>query len=237
MHSHCQNLHVCNYDAAGIARGSPSPSAQAKQNKSRKVHASRPQLRRNRWEHGTCFGLIYKDIVLKLIKCCLMMDWVWSRLPVRRGGELRAVWASPKKSHRNNPINNGARRPLDAVTRWARAFKSMGGLAQVLIRPGFQPVSFGLLAAHWERGQPWEERGWPAGRGSSRISLQQQQLPFSWRSKSDEPHVWAQREHTEPQTTTNKPRHQFFFSSSAWYLEGDVHGGASVGEGLCQDCL
>lgn len=120
------------------------------------------------------------------------MSWVWSRLPVRRGGELRVVWAPPKKSHRNNPINNGARRPLDAVTRWARASKSMGGLAPVLIRPGFQPVSFGLLAAHWERGQAWEERGWPAGRGSSRISPQQQQLPFSWRSKSDEPHVSAQ---------------------------------------------
>lgn len=120
------------------------------------------------------------------------MNSVWSWLPICRGGELWAVWASPKRSHQNNPINNGVRRPLDAMTRWARAPKSMGGLAPVLIRPGFQPVSFGLSAAHWERGQPQEERGWPAGRGSSRISPQQQ-LPLSWRSKSDEPHVSAQR--------------------------------------------
>lgn len=76
---------------------------------------------------------------------------------------------------------------------WARALKSMGGLAGVLIRPGFQPVSFGLLAAHLERGQPQEERGWPAGRGSSWISPQQQ-LPFPWHSRSDEPHTSAQRE-------------------------------------------
>lgn len=206
-----------------ITWGSPSLSAQAKKNKSRKVHTSRLQLQRNHWESGTCFGLIYKDIVLKLIKHCLMMNWVWSRLPVRRGGELWAVWAWPKKSHWNNPINNGVRQALDAMTRWARALKSMGGLAPVLIRPGFHPVSFGLLAAHWERGQPREERGWPAGRGSSRISPQQQQLPFSWRSESDEPRVSARRERPWDPNHNKQTQAPILFSSSAWYLEGDVH--------------
>lgn len=127
------------------------------------------------------------------------------------------------------------------MTGWARALKSMGGLASILIRPGFQPVSFGLLAARWEGGQPREERGWPAGRGSSRISPQRP-LPFSQRTKSDEPHALAQHERRQDPNHNKQnqaPIFIFFFfpPSSAWCLEWDVHRGASVGEGLCQNWL
>lgn len=173
---------------------------------------------RNSWRAKSCFGPIYRDIVLKLIKCCLITDSVWSRLPACRGGELRATQALPKKTHRNSPINNGVRRWLDAGTRWARALKSTGGLASVLIRPGFQPVSSGLLTARRERGQRREERGWPAGRGSSRISPQRW-LPFSKSTKGEEP----------------APQHK----TGHWLLllhltPGDVHRGADEREGLCQ---
>lgn len=93
---------TCNYIAGSIAQGSLMHGAYGKLNK--EAHASRKSWRAESW-----FGPINKDIVLKLIKCCLITSSAWSQLPTRRRGKLRTAQALPGKTHQNNPINNTAR--------------------------------------------------------------------------------------------------------------------------------
>lgn len=93
---------TCNYTAGITAQSSLMHSTYGKLNK--EVHASRKS-----WRAESCFGPINKDIVLKLIKCCLITSSAWSQLPARRGGKLRTAQALPGKTHRNNPINNAVR--------------------------------------------------------------------------------------------------------------------------------